>query len=255
MTKLFASDFDGTLHFWDNPEPLIAPHTMEAIAAFRAAGGLFGVCTGRALKALTMQTEGFIDFDFYITISGAALFDRACQPIWRKTLPRELVQEMYEYYAARLAQDEFQIVVAADNYWVLDNMPVREGFDLPRIGSFDQIEGPFYGFSIETVTVEAATAYAADFNERFGQVAVGHQNLNSIDIVPAGCSKGTGLSMIAEHYKPALTAGMGDSFNDLPLIQATDISYTFNSAAPEVCAAANVLVDHASEAIYNFMNR
>lgn len=253
MTKLFASDFDGTLHFWNEPGPLIAQRDMEAIAAFRETGGLFGVCTGRALGALTMQTEGFIDFDFYITTSGAALFDRDYQPIWRKTLPREVVREMYEYYNARLAPNEFQIMVAADQYWAL--MPTRDDFDIPHADSFDQLEEPFYGFSIETVTVEAATTYAIDFNQRYGHIAVAHQNLNSIDIVPAGCTKGTGLAMIAEHYGATLTGGMGDSFNDLPLIQAADVSYTFNSATPEVRNAADTLVDYAGEAIYDFMKR
>lgn len=253
MTKLFASDFDGTLHFWDHPEPLVAQRDLDAIAAFREAGGLFGVCTGRALKALTMQTEGHIDFDFYITTSGAALFDHALQPIWRKTIPREVVQEMFEHYAAQLATDEFQIVVAADDYWTLT--PTRDEFKIARVDSFDQIDGPFYGFSIETVTVEAATVYARDLNERYADVAVAHQNLNSIDVVPAGCSKGTGLAKIAEYYGATLTAGMGDSFNDLPLMRVADVAYTFNSSAEEVRAGANVLVDHANEAIYHFMDR
>lgn len=247
MTKLFASDFDGTLHFWDHPEPLVAPRDLDAIASFRAAGGLFGVCTGRALKALTMQTEGQIDFDFYITTSGAALFDGNQQPIWRKTIPRETVQEMFEYYAARLASDEYQIIVADDNYWATGG--AEDPFDFPRVSSFDEVPGPFYGFSIETVTVEAATAYALDLNRRFAGIAVAHQNLNSIDVVPAGCSKGTGLDRVAAHYGATLTAGMGDSFNDLPLMQAADVAYTFNAADPEVRASANLLVDQDRKSV------
>lgn len=260
MTKLFASDFDGTLCFHDNPEPLVHPRDVAAIESFRATGGIFGVCTGRALYPLTMQTEGVIDFDFYITTTGAALFDRNLQPIWQHTLPREMVQEMCEHYAARLAADEFQVVVAGDNYWMLGEIPAGhplsgDEITFPRISSFDEVPSPFYGFSIETVTTEAAAAYAADLNERYAGLAVAHQNLNSIDVVPAGCSKGTGLARIAAHYGATLTAGMGDSFNDLPLLEAADVAYTFHSAAPGVQAGADLLVDHASEAIYDFMER
>lgn len=253
MTKLFASDFDGTLHFHGRPGPLVAERDMEAIAALRKAGGLFGVCTGRALGALTMQTKGHIDFDFYITTSGAALFDGNCQPIWQKTIPREAVREMYEHYAALLSPGEYQIVVAADAYWSLK--PLDNGFGIPCVSSFDEIPDPFYGFSIETVTEEAAAAYAVDLNERYRDLAVGHQNLNSVDVVPAGCSKGTGLEMVARHYGATLTAGMGDSFNDLPLMRAADLSYTFHSAAPEVRTAASLLVDCAGEAICDFIAR
>lgn len=250
---LFASDFDGTLHFWGQPGPLVAQRDLDAIAAFRAAGGIFGVCTGRALQPLLTQTEGVIDFDFYITNSGATLFDGNKQLIWGKTLPREVVREASEYYAAQLGQDEFEIIVAADNYWVASE--VETPFPLPRVSSFDEIEGPFTGFSIETMTVEAATAYAADLAVRYAGVLEGHQNLNSVDVVPVGCSKGTGLTHIADHFGATLTGGMGDSFNDLPLIMAADVGYTFNSAASDVRAAADVLVDHASEAIYDFMGR
>ena len=144
MTKLFASDFDGTLHFWDHPEPLVAPRDLDAIASFRAAGGLFGVCTGRALKALTMQTEGQIDFDFYITTSGAALFDGNQQPIWRKTIPRETVQEMFEYYAARLASDEYQIIVADDNYWATGG--AEDPFDFPACHPSTRFQAPSTAF-------------------------------------------------------------------------------------------------------------
>ena len=253
MTKLFASDFDGTLHFWDRPDPLVHPLDLAAIEAFRAQGGLFGVCTGRALRALTMQTEGHIDFDFYITTSGAALYDGSQQLLWQRTLSRDICQEMYERYASQLADGEFQIVVAADSYWALGDTP--GDCPLPRAATFDELPEPFFGFSIETVTTEAATAYAQDLNRRYTGVALAHQNLNSIDVVPAGCTKGTGLAHIAEHFGATLTAGMGDSFNDLPLMQAADLSYTFNSADPEVRAAAGILVDHASEAIYDFMGR
>ncbi len=253
MIKLFASDFDGTLHFWDHPEPVVARRDLDAIAAFRAAGGLFGVCTGRALHPLLMHSEGCIDFDFYITISGAALFDGEKRPIWNKTLPQDVVREAYERYAAQLTEGEFQIVVATDSYWVVGEG--KTAFPLPRVSSFDEIEGPFSGFSIETVTVEAATAYATDLASRYAGILEAHQNLNSVDVVPAGCTKGTGLAWIARHFGATLTAGMGDSFNDLPLMRAADVAYTFNSAAPEVRAGASVLVNHASEAIYDFMER
>ena len=164
-----------------------------------------------------------------------------------------MVREAYEHYAAQLTEGEFEIVVAADNYWVIGE--AERPFPLPRVSSFDEIEGPFSGFSIETVTVEAATAYAADLTKRYAGILEAHQNLNSVDVVPAGCSKGTGLTHITEHYGATLTPGMGDSFNDLPLMQAADIAYTFNSATADVRAAADVLVDHASEAVYDFIKR
>ena len=252
MTRLFASDFDGTLHFHDS-DALVSQQDLDAIDAFRATGGLFGICTGRSLKGLTIQTEGHIDFDFYITTSGASLFDGSLQPIWQRTLPKDTLREMYERYAAQLSEGEFQLIVASDTYWSFEKH--GGSIPIPQVSSFDEIEGPFFGFSIETVTIEAATAYAQDFNERYAGIAIAHQNLNSIDVVPAGCTKGTGLAKVAQYFGASMTAGIGDSFNDLPLLKAADVAYTFSNSAEEVRVAADVLVDHASEAIYDFMTR
>ena len=253
MTKLFASDFDGTLHFWGRPGPLISDSDREAIEEFQREGGLFGICTGRALASLLSQTEGQIDFDFYITVSGAALFDAHRKLLWQRTIEREKCREMCEHYESRFAPGVHKIVVAADDYWAVGSTVPR--FPLPHVDTFDEIPGPFYGFSIAALSVDAATAYAADINERYCDIVVAHQNEDSVDIVPVGCTKGTGLRIVAKRYDATLTAGMGDSFNDLPLLEAADVAYTFNSSAPDVRAAADVLADHASEAIRDFMTR
>ena len=253
MTKLFASDFDGTLFFHDRPGQLVSQADLDAIAAFRAQGGLFGACTGRPLLGLTTQSDGHIDFDFYITTTGAALFDGERKLLWSKTIDREVLREMYDHYDRQLDEGEYQVLACGDNYWTIGQTPTQ--FDIPIASSFDELPGPFYGFSIETVTIEAAAAYAVDLNERYAGVAVAHQNLNSIDVVPAGCTKGTGLRWMAEHYGADLVAGIGDSLNDLPLLEAADVSYTFASSEEGVRATADILVESAAEAIYDFMER
>ena len=96
---------------------------------------------------------------------------------------------------------------------------------------------------------------AALVNERFAGIVQAYVNLASIDVVPAGCSKGTGLRMAAEHYGATLTAGIGDSYNDLELLKAADVAYTFHSSPAEMHADADVLVDAAAEAIRDFMTR
>lgn len=252
MTKLFASDFDGTLYIHDSGE-LVSQPVMAAIAAFREAGGLFGACTGRPLRALTAQTAGVVPFDFYITSSGAALYDRDLQPLFVSTIPRELVREMYERYRGA-AGDENVFLVADGHYWTLAHggdgaVPIR------RADSFDEIPGSFLGFSLLFPGAdgnERAGEVAGEVAGDYGGVASSHQNLNSVDVVAAGCSKGRGLSVFAEHFGATLTAGMGDSFNDLPLLEKADVAYSFRRADGRVRAAADLLVDDAADAIRDF---
>lgn len=257
MLRLFASDFDGTLHFWGESEDyLVRPRDTEAILEFQAAGGLFGVCTGRPLLALTNQIDnapgiGF-SFDFYIATTGAAIWDRDRQVIWNKTIPREVAEELYELCAPFATTPVQAFVCAGEDYWThgsTEEWPVR------HFGSFDDIAGPFYGFAMENESIEVAQEAAAMVNERYAGICQAYVNLASIDVVPAGCSKGTGLRKAARHFGADVTGGMGDSFNDLPLLEAVDVAYTFDSSEPQVQRAADVLVADAAEAVRDFARR
>ena len=255
MQKLFASDFDGTLSFYEpgkEYEPT-SPRNLAAIRAFQAEGGLFGVCTGRPLLALTGQVEDAIPFDFYIATTGAALFDRDRHCIWRRDLPLEVVRELYELLLPHSTKPELALVLGADSFWAIANKapwPVIRCVD-----SFESIEGPLGGMGIDTTTIEEAQELAELVNERFAGVACAYVNLASIDVVPAGCSKGTGLARAAEYFGATLTAGMGDSLNDLPLLEAADVAYTFPTADAPVRAAAQALVGDVAEALEDFSQR
>ena len=258
MTKLFASDFDGTLHFWGTDDRyLVNPTDTAAIRAFQEDGGLFGVCTGRPLLGLTSQidAEPGLDFtfDFYIATTGAAIWDRDRNLIWNKPVEREVSEELYALLSPMAKSVDNALVCAGENYW--SHMADASWPMLAYFDTFDDVTGPFYGYAMETETIEQAQEAAALVNERFAGIVQAYVNLASIDVVPAGCAKGTGLQKAASYYGATLTAGIGDSFNDLELLDAADVSYTFNSSPTEMHPHADVLVDAAAEAIRDFMGR
>ena len=67
-------------------------------------------------------------------------------------------------------------------------------------------------------------------NERYGDIVAAFQNVTSIDIVNHDCSKGKGVLILREALNIKRIAGIGDSMNDRPLIEAADISFTFPHA-------------------------
>ena len=69
-TKIMASDFDGTLRRYDHWHPYVRRDDMEAIAAFRNQGNLFGMCSGRALDSIMKASAGMPPADFYIVSIG-----------------------------------------------------------------------------------------------------------------------------------------------------------------------------------------
>ena len=77
----------------------------------------------------------------------------------------------------------------------------------------------------------------------------GYQNLNSIDIVSDACSKGEGVRFIKEYYSIDTLYGIGDSYNDLPLFEAADYAFTFNSSPDELKQNVDECIDSLCEAI------
>ena len=76
--------------------------------------------------------------------------------------------------------------------------------------------------------------------------------VTSIDIVNHDCSKGKGVLILREALNIKRIAGIGDSMNDLPLIEAADISFTFPHAPERLKEAADHIVGTVGEAISLF---
>ena len=78
-----------------------------------------------------------------------------------------------------------------------------------------------------------------------------------IDIAPRGCSKGKGVMFLREYMREHLgdfiLYGIGDSINDLPLIDASDVSYTFPYAPAELQRRATKVVDTIVDALEDSM--
>ena len=231
--KVFASDFDGTLYFY-KADVKLPPENVAMIREYQAAGHLFGLCTGRQVGGLTPFITGFVKPDFFITSSGANIIDGEGNPILKRGVDRSvadiLVREMNPK-GYRLTLDvEGDICVFAKmdypgKYYVITGVD-----DAPK--------GLIHQVSIHTESLDDAAAVSAYVNERFGDKVEAFQNVIEVDIAPRGCSKGKGVMALREYMKEKLgdftLYGIGDSINDLPLLNASDVSYTF-PYAPQIC--------------------
>lgn len=87
-----------------------------------------------------------------------------------------------------------------------------------------------------------------EINQKYQEVE-GFQNRNSIDIVRKGCSKGTGIKIIKDHYQLEKMAGIGDSYNDLPMLKVVDTAFTFKTSPQEIQKQVHYCVNDIAEAI------
>ena len=245
----FASDFDGTLceSDWNLGIEYFDPADLEAVRAYQAAGGLFGVCTGRPLASIVESLRGKLELDFYIVTTGAQVLDARLAPIAVREIDRDVVAAPH----AQFAQDDTGFIVVTDDQFASVGGPAGPGIE--PLASLDELRGSVFDVSLEYLDDEdAARVACAQVNERFGDLVAAFQNRGSVDIVPAGCSKGSGVHAVREALGVDCIAGIGDSYNDLPLLEAADVAYTFYKAPEQVRSAADHVVNSVAEALAHF---
>jgi hydroxymethylpyrimidine pyrophosphatase-like HAD family hydrolase len=266
--RAMASDFDGTLFFGiggrAHPLHRFLPRDIEAIRTFRAGGGLFGVCTGRPLGAVLADAGRDLSFDFAITSSGACVSDGAGNTLFSREIPDDDVRALLDATRGQTARPLF--IALESGYLVLGGASIPglpKGFlkRLRVVSSVDEALSMGHGgdgvqvISLGFGTQERAARFVAGVGELLGGRVSAFQNLDSVDVVPTGCSKGAGLAVARQQLGLGLVGGIGDSFNDLPLLDEADVAYTFNRAPEAVREGADVLVDDVAGALADLEQR
>lgn len=242
MKKALASDFDNTLYFMNTEERFRAQDVFE-ILFFRKEGGLFGICTGRSPDSILDIAGSFLHPDFIISVSGALIVDGEGKVLDSRSLAPQTARAILKEFdgeAAMVVHAGGNVYSFAEKEYPLQ-IAIREFEELPQ----DAI----YGISMRFAGEKEAEEAAARIKEKYGAEAAPYQNVRHVDVVAAGCSKGTGMRKVREIFGIDRFGGIGDSYNDLPLLQAADISFTFPDAPEELREAADEIVLSVSEAI------
>ena len=254
--KVFASDFDGTLYFYKGATEAerLPPVSVETIRRYQAAGHLFGLCTGRQVGGLTPFIGGILAPDFYITSSGANIVDRELKPILKRGVDRGVADALIRAYHPK----GYRMTLDIEGDICVFSKMDYPGFYYVISGVDDAPEGLIHQVSIHTESLDDAAAIVATVNERFGDQVQAFQNVVEVDIAPRGCSKGKGVAYLRDymkqHWGEVRLYGIGDSMNDLPLLEAADVSYTFPYAPEIVQKRATKVVPTIVDALLDSMN-
>ena len=248
MRTAFASDFDGTLRVGFGPFSFRRAD-LAAISAYQEAGGLFGLCTGRAMVAIRDTIPDSLHLDFCITLSGAQVYDGEQGLIENHGLSHEIASRICEACKPSAKRIMFSTDEA---YYGFGTIPLPLRSLIRTVRSAEEVPCDIHGISMGFRSPEAASHVVTMVNEKFADVATAFQNRESVDVVPLGCSKGTGLACVRDRFGVGTMAGIGDSFNDVPLLDEADVAYTFRRSPADVRAHADVLVGTVAEAIADF---
>ena len=244
----FVSDFDSTLFFMRR-EPHVSSEDITAIGDFRRGGGLFGACTGRPYLGLLDASYSLVGFDFYIVSGGAQILDGRGVPLYETRLERCLVEDLCREIRTSVIEEDAPMVIQANER--LYSFAPNSDFQI-RICSIDDIPGDrFFGISFYASSPEAASRIAESMTFRRPEVHAFHNNA-VVDVVSARCSKGKSLLLAKKLFGIERIGAIGDSFNDVPMLEAADQSFTFFDSPEAVRKKAGCLVRSAAEALSIF---
>lgn len=240
--KLLATDYDGTLKFSDS----ILESDLEAIRRWREAGNLFAIVTGRSKESIDRELNRYeIPADYCITNNGGMVFDARGDMLMSSSLDTLMAIDLMFIsherpeivsYVVNDGLRRHKVTVHANlqdhRYPTLE--PDWSEEDIMDSGRFAQLV-------YSCTTPEAALELAEQLNSHFSSVITAYANNFVVDIVPKGVSKAAGLEFVGS-YADVDEDGIyciGDSYNDIPMLEAFDHSAASAMAPADVKLAAD----------------
>lgn len=239
---IFFSDFDDTLYFHDGRG--LQESDVQAVQEFQKSGNLFVLCTGRPVcmkEAIEEKTGGKIRFDMEIYSCGSVILDSRNSVLFEKQLPTEFVRLALKQFP----DINFRIHTGDTMYFSRKPNP-EEGVLLT---DFSDLEGKkIYEMSVDLADekhLEAIRTLSAHHGVSC------YRNRYIADFVSNGISKASGLQKVCELAGSDLknSGAMGDSFNDIPMIEAAGYGFTFPEAETEVKEAAGWIENSIAQAL------
>lgn len=245
--KLIAFDVDGTLI---GPELQISERVREAIARMQRAGIAGCLVTGRMYRA-TVPFARELGFETpLICYQGAAIIDPVSDEILAHTaLPNEVVRDLI----AAAARDRMHLqLYRNDEYYcearnaysdLYASLSMTQPVIVPSLR-----EAFAYSPSTKAIVIsEAPTAawYAEQLAELLkGRATVTRSLPEFVEIFDRAVDKGAALRFVAGRLGIEMreTVAIGDSWNDVPLLEAAGFAIAMGSAPDEVKAVCDAVV-------------
>ena len=230
--KILASDYDGTL----NVQGVVSKENIDAIAAWRAAGNLFGVVSGRNLGSIyhTLERDG-VPYDFMIGCNGSVLTDEKGKPSGHRCIPARVAKALF----GEIFRYEAHYVAASYDWGSLD---VQASTDLRAEDTCLTIDGERMDHVLQVSAWFPRPEYAHAVRNACeglfrGQIKGLMPTAQSIDFVCAGTDKASGIRRLCacRGLDPELVLTVGDGDNDLDMLTAPDFcGYAMESSMPVV---------------------
>lgn len=252
--KLVFCDFDDTLAVSGRE---VGEYTRRMIAAYRAAGGTFVICSGRSRKSLEHRLAsvyGDATGIPYICLQGGVIVDGDGRELRRLYADkRDVIRASDAAYKAGcdvvfhadgdvFAREKTDI---SENYARLTGCPITY---LPYADIAREYDGEF-----EKMMILSSTASRAALEDIARMRLAGSRFMFSgetyLELVPAQSGKGSAVKFMTEKLGLTKddTAAFGDADNDVDMLGAVGLPVAVRNAMPGCVAAAKLIAPSAAD--------
>lgn len=241
--KLIVFDVDGTLV---NDDQVLGEKTISAIHRLQAKGVHISLATGKIFPSVANVVQA-LDIKVPLILANGAIIqqpDAEREIIFGKFLDKSIVEEFAQErstYGAELA------LFLPDNIYVkretFNTEHITEEFKekVEAIGEWsavsDQLSSVCKAIWINRFNVPKIRQLTAYLEKTFpGKVSLSTGSPDSIEAMPVGISKQTGLVHLVDHLHIPMDSVMvfGDQMNDLAMMQAAGTAVAVGNAIEEV---------------------
>lgn len=267
--RLIAFDMDGTLL---SSKKEVLASSRAAIAEALDAGKVVAICTGRCPKMVELDRESIGDVRYAICCNGTVLYDLvehrvlSASPLEHDVIARALdalgdVDAMIDAFSGSGFFCQGSHLDSMDQY----NMGIYRGLYRATTSLVQDIRAQLLDPS---VTYQKFIFHFRDPEarehviERVADLPVelAKAEISSLEFTARGVDKGTGLLSLAEllEIPREQTIAVGDSYNDLPMINVAGLGVAMGNSRDAVLAAAGATVadndsDGCAEAVRRFL--
>lgn len=241
-------DIDGTLI--DEKSHVMPESASGAIEAARRNGHICAVNTGRTGKLVEPDRKRLAGFDAFImgcgtmiTLYGKVLYHRT----FSEREARDIIEALDRFgIDAVLEGYENNFCDRPDRIRTETFRKFISRFADAGYGSFEDAAGHFDKFYAYADSADAVRAFAEEFGDRLDFV---DRKKGFFEIMPKGCSKAIAMKRLAEELDIPMeqTAALGDSSNDIPMLQCAGIGIAMGNATADVKEAADYITDPLGE--------
>lgn len=258
MRKLLFFDIDGTI-LTEGEHRYIPESAKKAIRQLQENGHLCFINTGRSWSEINENISN-LGFDGFVC--GCGTYIRYHDEILlAKKLPPELtdrVMEQLEHCRLEwLLEGEHAIYYSTEPYTTHIGDFHREYHQLFPDACVDlppETRGlHFDKFCICIRPDSDLSSFMDYFKEEFTFIDRGH---GFYEVVPTGCSKASGIQFLMDHFQVPLedTIAIGDSTNDMPMLEFAGLSIAMKKSDPVVLETVDYVTDTVeNDGIYKAM--